>query len=118
GAHASGRLAYRARDDYGAGRAAGALVKQALPKGGKVIIFVGSLESDNARARRQGVLDELAGRKKVTIKDGTKYGSYTYLTTYTDQTTGAARCEEHCTTALADFDDFSDICLVALWAYN
>jgi ribose transport system substrate-binding protein len=57
----SKRLVYIGMDNYDAGRMCGKLVKQALPEGGTVMIFVGRVEQENAKLRRQGVLDELAG---------------------------------------------------------
>ena len=58
----SDRLCYIGMDNYAAGRLAGQLVKEALPDGGSVMIFVGRLEQVNARLRRQGVIDELLDR--------------------------------------------------------
>src|SRR5262249_36816728 len=57
----TGRLYYIGTDNYKAGRAVGQLVKEVLPKGGTLAIFVGQKEALNARQRRQGLLDELAG---------------------------------------------------------
>ena len=51
--------------NYDAGRLCGKLVKEALPKGGKIMIFIGRLEQDNAKLRRQGVIDEIAGRDQL-----------------------------------------------------
>ncbi len=56
------RLVYIGMSNYDAGRLCGKLVKEALPKGGKIMIFVGRLEQDNAKLRRQGVIDEVLGR--------------------------------------------------------
>ncbi|MFP6767955.1 MAG: substrate-binding domain-containing protein, partial [Planctomycetaceae bacterium] len=58
----SNRLVYIGMDNYTAGRMCGELVREALPKGGKVMLFIGRLEQDNARLRRQGVIDALLGR--------------------------------------------------------
>src|SRR6188768_4040760 len=58
----SKRLCFVGMDNYKAGRAAGKLVKEALPDGGKIMIFVGRLEQLNAQQRRQGVIDELLDR--------------------------------------------------------
>lgn len=55
----SNRLFYLGTSNYQAGRAAGKLVKQALPEGGKVMIFVGKLEVLNAQERSRGVIEEL-----------------------------------------------------------
>lgn len=56
----SKRLCYVGTNNVEAGRAAGKLVRQVLPEGGKVAIFVGRLDVQNAIERRQGVLEALA----------------------------------------------------------
>ncbi len=56
------RLAYVGMDNYLAGRTCGKLVKEAMPEGGEVMIFVGRLGQLNADLRRQGVIDELLDR--------------------------------------------------------
>jgi ribose transport system substrate-binding protein len=58
----SKRLCFIGVDNLAAGRACGELLRKALPKGGKVALFVGRLEQDNARKRRQGVIEALVGR--------------------------------------------------------
>src|SRR5690606_1975638 len=58
----SHRLCYVGMSNYDAGRMCGELVRQAIPDGGKLMIFVGRIEQDNARLRRQGLIDELLGR--------------------------------------------------------
>lgn len=56
------RKFYLGTSNYLAGRAAGKLVKEAIPDGGKVMIFVGKLEVLNAQERSKGLIDELAGK--------------------------------------------------------
>lgn len=56
------RRCYVGMSNYDAGRMCGELVKEAIPDGGSVMIFVGRIEQDNARLRRQGVIDEVLGR--------------------------------------------------------
>jgi ribose transport system substrate-binding protein len=63
------RLVYIGMDNYLAGRMCGELVREALPQGGKVMLFIGRLEQDNARLRRQGVIDAVLGREP----DSTRY---------------------------------------------
>ncbi len=58
----SNRLCYVGMENYDAGRLCGALIKEALPDGGKLMLFVGNLDQDNAIGRRQGIIDELLGR--------------------------------------------------------
>lgn len=49
-------------DNYACGRACGDLLRESLPNGGKVALFVRGLEQQNAQLRRQGVIDSLLGR--------------------------------------------------------
>ena len=80
------RLCYIGIDNYEAGKAAGRLIKKALPTGGVVGVFIGSVASANGKARSQGVLDELADQKDATGRtdklaerpglDGKYYGKY------------------------------------------
>lgn len=58
----SGRLCFVGTNNYTAGRACGLLVREAMPEGGTVVISVGSLDKENGRLRRQGVIDELLER--------------------------------------------------------
>jgi ribose transport system substrate-binding protein len=58
----SPRLCYIGMDNYLAGRMCGELAREGLPNGGKVAIFIGRLEQDNAKRRRQGFIDGLLGR--------------------------------------------------------
>jgi ribose transport system substrate-binding protein len=118
----SNRLMFIGVDNYLAGRMCGALVKEALPQGGKVAIFVGRLEQDNARLRRQGVIDEVMGRSLdrnrydepgKEIKDGG--GKYTIVATLTDQF-DRARAKANCEDMLSREPDLA--CVVGLFAYN
>ncbi len=65
----SKRLCYVGMDNYTAGRMCGELVKEAMPDGGSIMIFVGRLDQLNARLRRQGVIDEVLDRSF----DATRY---------------------------------------------
>ena len=84
------RLCYIGMDNYDAGRLCGTLVKEALPNGGNIVILVGRIEQDNARRRRQGLIDELMGRTKDPERydppgQQVKGDKYTVLETLTDQ---------------------------------
>lgn len=57
----SNRVVYIGTDNVAAGREAGQQIKRALPNGGKVMMFVGTMDADNARERVQGIKDVLAG---------------------------------------------------------
>lgn len=117
----SKRVCYIGVDNYQAGRACGALVKEAMPDGGSVMIFVGRLGQANARLRRQGVIDELLDRSE----DNTRYDDpsqgeikgekYTILDTRTDGFDfGKAKAQAQ--DAIAKYDDLG--CMVGLFAYN
>ncbi|MDA0974384.1 MAG: sugar-binding protein [Planctomycetota bacterium] len=86
----SPRLCYIGVDNYEAGRMCGQLLKETLPDGGEIAIFIGRLEQDNARRRRQGLIDELLGRDsnpdRFDPPGATVSGNgFTVVGTYTDQ---------------------------------
>lgn len=110
----SKRLCYIGTNNYDAGKEVGRLVKEAMPEGGVVAIFVGQIEPLNARERKQGVLDELAGKKDAT---GDKYGKYKLHGTFTDNT-DVRRAKENALNALNALQGEEHVCLVGLWAYN
>ncbi|TWU27014.1 D-allose transporter subunit [Novipirellula galeiformis] len=58
----SKRKFYLGTSNYMAGRAAAKLIKQAVPDGGKVMLFVGKMEVLNAQERSQGIIDELSDK--------------------------------------------------------
>jgi ribose transport system substrate-binding protein len=64
----SNRTCYIGTDNKAAGEQAGALVKQVLPNGGKIMVFVGKIDAQNARDRFEGLKEALAG-SNVTILD-------------------------------------------------
>ena len=116
----SNRLAYVGMDNYDAGRMAGSLVKESIPQGGEVFIFVGRLEQDNARLRRQGLIDEVLGREP----DSSRYdepgapiegGNYRILGTLTDQF-DRAKAKANVEDVLSRHPDVD--CMVGLFAYN
>ncbi|MCA9062447.1 MAG: sugar-binding protein [Planctomycetaceae bacterium] len=117
----SKRLCYIGMDNYTAGRMCGELIREAMPEGGSVMIFVGRLGQANARLRRQGVIDELLDR----TPDPTRYDEpgqgeikgdkYTILDTRTDGFDfGKAKAQAQ--DAIAKYDDLG--CMVGLFAYN
>lgn len=115
----SKRICYLGTDNYGAGKAAGKLVKEILPDGGKIVVLVGSLDAKNAQERRQGVLDELADEKDAK---GPTLGKYTLIDTYTDDGKQEL-CKTKVDNVLVQYgnnpsNDPAKLCLVGLWAYN
>ncbi len=59
----SKRVLYIGTDNRAAGEQAGELIKKALPDGGKIMMFVGTMGADNARERVDGIKKALAGSK-------------------------------------------------------
>ena len=119
------RLCYIGTDNLQAGQAAGRLVKEALPDGGKIAVFVGNVDSDNARLRRKGLIDELNGSPGAEIKDGAEYGKdkkYTLVKTFLDHADEAdgGKAETNVGEALdgKELKDEANICLIGLYAYN
>ena len=64
----SNRVVYIGTDNVAAGKQAGEEIKKALPNGGKVMMFVGTMDADNARERVQGIKESIAG-SKIQIAD-------------------------------------------------
>lgn len=107
-------------DNYEAGRACGQLLIDALPEGGQVAIFVGRLEQDNARLRRQGVIDVLLGRDSDSTRsdavDAELSGNgFTIVATRTDDF-DATRAKNNVEDVLIKYPELSGA--VGLFAYN
>jgi ribose transport system substrate-binding protein len=109
------RKCYIGTDNYEAGKAVGKMVKEVLPEGGTIGIFVGQPDPINARQRRQGVLDELAGKKDAA--EDKLYGKYTLQGTRYDDV-DQAKAKANADDMLTQLQDQKDICLIGLWAYN
>lgn len=119
----SKRLCFIGMDNYKAGREAGKLVKEALPEGGAVMIFVGRLEQLNAQQRRQGVIDELLD-KPVPAPDKITYdppdaklagGKFQIVGTRTDNF-DYAKAKSNAEDALVSQPNLA--AMVGLFAYN
>lgn len=119
----SDRICFVGMDNYQAGRTAGALVKEVLPDGGEVMLFVGRLEQLNAQHRRQGILDELMDRPSQSIASlkvdppgvRLKNGNYEIISTRTDNF-DRGRAKSNAEDAIAAHPELA--CMVGLFAYN
>ena len=117
------RLCFIGVNNYKAGRQVGQLVKEAMPGGGSVMIFVGRLEQLNAQERRQGVIDELLDRPVQDLKamkfdpQGAqlKGDKYSILDTRTDGFK-YERAKGNAEEAITRYPDLG--CMVGLFAYN
>src|SRR5215218_1584758 len=99
----SQRACYVGTDNVEAGRQAGSLIKEALPQGGKIMVFVGKLDARNAAERLQGIKESLQG-SNVTIID-----------TRTDDT-DRVRAKSNVSDTLVKYPEVA--ALVGLWSYN
>jgi ribose transport system substrate-binding protein len=99
----SKRVCYIGTDNTAAGVEAGKLIKGAIPGGGKIVLFVGSLDAQNAKERLAGIKQALAG-SNVEILD-----------VRTDET-DTVRAQKNAEDTLVKTPDVA--CLVGLWNYN
>ena len=99
----SNRVCYIGTDNVAAGRQAGELIKEALPQGGKIMLFVGSLDAANAQQRYQG------------IKEALQNSNIQILDVRTDNT-DRVRAKSNAADTLVNFSDVA--ALVGLWSYN
>ena len=99
----SNRACYIGTDNVEAGRQAGRLLKEALPQGGKVMVFVGVLDAANAQQRYQGLKEAIAG------------SNLQILDVRTDNT-DRVRAKSNAADTLVNNPDLAG--MVGLWSYN
>lgn len=99
----SNRACYIGTDNVAAGRQAGQLLKEALPQGGKIMVFVGVLDAANAQQRFQGLKEAIAG-SNITIID--------VRTDNTDR----VRAKSNASDSIVNNADLAG--MVGLWSYN
>jgi ribose transport system substrate-binding protein len=97
------RALYIGADNRVAGRQAGELMRRALPQGGKIMVFVGKREVQNAQERLEGLKEALQG-SKVEIID-----------VMTDDA-NPTRARENAYETLKKYPDIAG--MVGLWSYN
>ena len=102
-APASNRAFYIGTDNVAAGEQAGKLVKEALPQGGNIMVFVGKADAQNAKERYQGLQKALEG-SNIKILD--------LRTDDTDR----VRAKSNPADALVKYQDL--VGMVGLWSYN
>jgi ribose transport system substrate-binding protein len=99
----SNRAVYVGTNNVDAGKQAGKLIKEALPNGGKIVLFVGKSDAQNAKERSDGIKEALKG-SNIEIID-----------TRTDDT-DHARAKANAADALVKYPEVA--ALVGLWSYN
>lgn len=99
----SNRACYIGTKNEDAGRQAGDLIKQAIPNGGKIMMFVGNVDAQNAKDRINGIKEALAG-SNVTILDIRTDDAH------------SDRAKSNAQDALVNNPDIA--CLVGLYSYD
>jgi ribose transport system substrate-binding protein len=94
---------YIGTDNTQAGVQAGELIKKALPDGGKIMMFVGTMGADNARERVDGIRKALEGSKVEIIDIRTDEVDF-------------ARAKRNVEDTLTKYPDIEG--LVGLYSYN
>jgi ribose transport system substrate-binding protein len=97
------RTCYIGTDNVAAGRQAGQLIREALPEGGSIMLFVGKLDAQNAKERTQGIREVLNG-SNIKILD-----------VRTDDGDGV-RAKANAADTLVRYPDIKG--MVGLWSYN
>ena len=99
----SDRAVYIGTNNVDAGKEAGKLLEEALPNGGKIMLFVGKIDAQNAKERAQGIKEELQG-SNIEIVD-----------TRTDDN-DSVRAKTNAADTMTKYPDIA--ALVGLWSYN
>jgi ribose transport system substrate-binding protein len=99
----SDRALYLGADNRAAGRQAGELIRKALPQGGKIMVFVGKREVQNAQERFEGLKESLQGSNVEIIDLMTD-----------DADPASARGNAYQT--LKKYPDIAG--MIGLWSYN
>jgi ribose transport system substrate-binding protein len=99
----SARACYIGTDNLAAGRQAGQLIREAIPDGGPVMLFVGRLDARNAQERVQGIKEALTG-SNIRILD-----------VRTDDADDV-RAKANAADTLVRYPDIKG--MVGLWSYN
>ena len=97
------RMLYVGTDNVAAGEQAGELIKAALPDGGDIMLFVGTMGAANAQERVQGIRNVLEG------------GNINIIDVRTDEV-DFARAKRNVEDTLTTYPDIDG--LVGLWSYN
>lgn len=117
----SKRHCYVGTDNYSAGRTTARLLREALPSGGEVVLFIGDTDRQNGRLRRQGFFDELTGRSRPPgdfvdpLDEVVETDSYQVVRTYVDDF-DREQASENVQLALEEHPDAA--AMVGFYAYH
>lgn len=99
----SNRAVYVGSDDTEAGKMAGEMLRKALPNGGKIMVFVGRSDAQNAIERLNG------------LKQGITGGNIEIIDVRTDEA-DSAKAKMNAADTFTKYPDLSG--MVGLWSYN
>ena len=99
----SNRAAYIGTDDVASGKMAGETLKKALPNGGKIMVFVGRRDAQNAIDRLNGLKEGMAG------------GNIEIIDVRTDDA-DTAKAKTNAADTLVKYPEIDG--MVGLWSYN
>lgn len=117
----SDRVCFVGMDNYAAGVEAAAMVRRALPNGGRVLIIAGPLDKTNGQERRQGLIDALMGREERSelnadpVSEPVSGDDFTVVATLVDEL-DAARASSQTAELLGSGEQIDAI--VGLYAYH
>lgn len=99
----SKRACYIGTDNEAAGEQVGSMIKECLPNGGDIMLFVGHSDAQNAVERAGGIKKALAG-------------SNVHIIDIRTDDTDAVRAQKNAEDTLVKYPNIA--CLVGLWNYN
>jgi ribose transport system substrate-binding protein len=102
-APASNRLCYVGADNRAAGYQAGQMLREALPHGGQIMLFVGSRRAQNAHDRELGIRDALRG-------------SHIQIMGVSEDNADHAHAQQNAKDALVQYPHLA--AMVGIWSYN
>ncbi len=104
----SNRLFYLGTNNVEAGRMLGKLVKERMPEGGKIMIFVGKIDQLNAVQRRDGLLEEL--------NSPPTQGKFIVLDDIQTDNADRSLAKKNAENTLVKYPEIN--AMIGLWAYN
>lgn len=115
------RIAFIGTNNYEAGKQCADLLVDALPDGGEVALCVGSVENDNGKSRRDGILDALLQRQRDASRAADpldapiQAGKYTIVATLIDGG-DPAKAASLAADVIKKHPNLK--CFMGLWSYN
>lgn len=115
------RHCYVGTNNLIAGRDCAQLLQRALPDGGKVALFIGDVDRENARSRRTGFINTLTDQRIGTeledapLDEPSEAGKYSIVATYLDGSL-SSKARENAAEALQSHPDLD--AMVGMYGYN